>query len=61
MKIRFCKNGFYSDLFNLFTKEHFSIRKYWSGKIVNVGLDSVYLEFDFRTNWLKDMITGVSE
>ena len=58
MKIYLTKNGYYSGLFNLFTKEKLSIRKYWSGKIINIGLDSIYFVIDLRKNWLEDMITG---
>lgn len=61
MKIRLAKTGYYSGLFNLFTKENFSIRKYWDGKIINIGLDSIYFEIDLRKNWVKDMVTGKPE
>ncbi len=61
MKIRIAKTGYYSGLFNLFFVEQFSVRKYWSGKIINIGLDSIYFELDFRKNWIKDMITGKPE
>lgn len=61
MKIHVTKTGYYSGLFNLFFKETFSIRKYWSEKIIHIGLDSIYLVLDYRKNWIKDMITGKPE
>ena len=52
MTIRIAKTGYYRGLFNLLFKEQFSITKYWNGKIVNVGLDSIYFVLDFRKNWI---------
>lgn len=34
----------------------FSIRRYWGGKIINVSVRHYQLSFDFRKNWLADMV-----
>lgn len=40
---------------NCFSKL-FSISKYWKGRIVNVEVKHYCLSFDFRKNWLLDMV-----
>lgn len=34
----------------------FGVAKYWGGKIINVNIRHIQFSFDFRSNWLKDMM-----
>lgn len=36
-------------------KEWFSVNRYWSGRIVHVGIRARALVFDFRRDWIADM------
>lgn len=41
--------------------DHFGIEKYWGGRIIDIGFAIFSVSFDFRKNWIKDMITGKIE
>lgn len=34
----------------------FSVRRYWDGRIINVGIRYRVLSFDFRRSWLSDLM-----
>ena len=40
-------------------QQWFYINKRWSGKIINVGIKHHQISFDFRKNWILDMVNGV--
>jgi hypothetical protein len=39
-------------------KQWFSVRRYWGGKIILISVRHFAIEFDFRRDWLADMVTG---
>jgi hypothetical protein len=37
-------------------KRWFYFERFWSGKIINIGIKHFHVSFDFRKNWLMDML-----
>lgn len=44
----------YPNLGNCFT-EWLSIRRFWSGRIINIYVKHYMVSLDFRANWISDM------
>ncbi len=40
-------------------KRWFVIERFWGGKIIDVQIKHHQISFDFRANWLLDMINGI--
>jgi hypothetical protein len=36
--------------------EWFTIQRFWYGRIININIKHYCLKFDFRKNWLLDMV-----
>ena len=60
MKIRYTnfKNHFPNCNCNAVYTQWFYIERRWGGKIINIGVKWHQLSFDFRKNWIMDMMTG---
>jgi hypothetical protein len=39
-----------------FTK-WFEVTRYWGGRIININIKSFTIVFDFRRNWVVDMVS----
>ena len=61
MKIRLASIGKNMGWKHCLFEDHFSIRRFWGDKIINIGFSALYLVIDLRKNWYKDMITGIIE
>jgi len=57
MKIEFNKSSHFNWKYFLL-KDKFHIRKYWEGKIINIGFWSIYITIDIRKDWVSDMTFG---